>query len=66
MHLALLIGPLGYVKGAQVIDASPRDTFERSALAAVRRWRYHPRIIDDRPVSQREEVVIHFRIEDGD
>ena len=32
-----------------VIDADPRDIFERAALSAVRRWKYRPMIENGKP-----------------
>ncbi len=46
------IGPAGTVENAKVIGSHPKGVFERSALRAVRRYRYNPKIVDGKPVAR--------------
>ena len=46
------IGPAGTVENAKVIGSHPKGVFERSALRAVRRYRYNPKIVDGKPVTR--------------
>jgi TonB family protein len=50
----------GSVADTSIVGAAPVGVFERSALDAVRRWRYQPVILDGRAVSQRARVRVVF------
>ena len=41
---------LGTVKGPKVLDAQPADLFNRSALDAVLKYKYKPRMVNGEPV----------------
>jgi protein TonB len=47
------ISARGSVVNARVIDASPRGVFEKNALRAIERWRYHPAVFEGRAVESR-------------
>ncbi len=38
----------GEPEDVHVVSAEPAGTFDRAAIAAVRRWRYEPLVIDGR------------------
>ncbi len=44
-----------------VTNASPRNTFDNAAMAAVGEWRYKPVMRDGKPVEQRAAVRIRFQ-----
>ncbi len=46
------ITPAGTVTDAVVIDADPASIFDRSALRAIAKWKYRPKIVDQKPVAQ--------------
>lgn len=46
------ITPAGTVTNAQVIDSDPANIFDRSALRAIAKWKYRPKIVDQKPVPQ--------------
>ncbi|WP_070971381.1 energy transducer TonB [Vibrio sonorensis] len=48
----------GHTRHIKVIDAQPPRTFERSAIQAVRKWRYQPLQINGVPVEQDPQIVI--------
>jgi protein TonB len=48
----LYITAAGTVTSARVIDSSHR-IFERSALRAVGKWRYNPRVVEGRAVPRK-------------
>jgi TonB family protein len=50
----------GAVADASIVGAQPVGVFERSALDAVRRWRYRPLIQDGHAVSERARVRVLF------
>ena len=56
------IAPSGQVRRARVLESTHR-LFEASALRAVRRWRYAPRIEDGKPVERQGlEVRLSFSL----
>ena len=52
MELEFTISPVGTVKQAMIIGSDPAYVFDRAALRAVRRWRYNPKIEDNKPVER--------------
>jgi protein TonB len=62
VDIEFTIGPAGTVKNPKVIAAHPPSIFERSALRAVRRWRYNPKIEDGVAV-ERPGVKVRLRFE---
>jgi protein TonB len=52
----------GTVIDPEVVEARPRRTFNRSALAAIRKWRFKPKVADGKPVARRVSQVIEFNL----
>jgi periplasmic protein TonB len=50
----------GSVKDLVVIEAEPRNTFERNTVAAVRKWRYAPVLRNGVAVEQRARLRVRF------
>jgi TonB family protein len=60
------IGTEGKVTDAAVVESTPGRVFDRSALAAVRRWRFEPVVVNGATVDATIETTVHFRLsEDG-
>jgi len=58
------VSAAGAVVDAQVVDASPRGMFEKSALRAIERWRYRPAVVDGQAVEWRGlRVKLSFVLE---
>jgi protein TonB len=58
------ISPAGTVKDARVVDADPPNIFDDSAIKAVNRWRYNPKIEEGVAVERRGvQVVLEFKLE---
>lgn len=49
--LAFTITPTGATADASVIESSPDGVFDRSALSAVRKFKYKPKVVDGEPQS---------------
>jgi protein TonB len=64
VDIEFTIGPAGTVENPKVIGANPRAVFERSALRAVRRWRYNPKIENGVAVA-RPGIRVRLRFELG-
>ena len=48
--VSLTVTPEGRTADWKIVDSSPRGTFDRAALEAVKKFRYAPRIVDGAPV----------------
>jgi protein TonB len=60
------IAKTGTVKDAVVNSSQPPGVFDKTALAAVRRWRYNPKIVDGKPVERPgQRVLFPFSMEDA-
>lgn len=44
------VDPLGRVQNARVADAQPNNGFNKSALAAISRYKYKPGMVNEKPV----------------
>ncbi len=63
--LEFSISPAGTVVNPFVVDSEPRRTFDRSALRAVSRWKYKPKVEDGVAVIRHGvQVVLTFELED--
>lgn len=62
VKLEFTITEQGTVIDPVVLDARPRRTFNRSAVAAIRQWRFKPRIVEGKPVPVRAMQVIEFKL----
>ena len=52
----------GDVIDAVVVDSRPRRVFNNSALKAIEKWQFKPRVINGRPVKTRATQVIEFTL----
>jgi protein TonB len=53
----------GAVENLSIASASPPDVFDRAAMEAVSRWRYDPRVVDDKPVESPAQVRLDFKLD---
>jgi protein TonB len=54
----------GSVRNPVVLNADPKEIFDRAALKAVEGWKYNPKIQDGKPVERRDlRVRIRFELE---
>lgn len=57
---------LGTVEDVQVVEADPRGYFERAAIAAAKKFKYKPKVIDGQPVPvEGVQNLITFQLEEG-
>lgn len=52
----------GSVESPSVVSASPSGVFEEAALANIRQWRFKPKMVNGKPVSQRAVQTINFKL----
>ena len=62
MKVAFTITEEGKVTEAVVTDSRPRRVFDRSALRAIRKWRFRPKVVDGRPVKSQATQLIEFKL----
>ena len=64
VRLQFDISPSGSVTNVQVLDAKPRNTFNRAAVRALLKWKYKPLVEDGKPVEQKNlRVQLDFTLE---
>jgi TonB family protein len=44
----------------RVLDAYPAEIFENAVLAAAKRWRYKPLVVDNTPIQTPTRTIVHF------
>ena len=65
VEVMFTITPAGTVKNPRITSFHPSQVFNRAALAAVRKWRYAPKIENGQPVERNGVAVrLQFRIKD--
>ncbi len=62
VRLEITATTTGTVSDARVVDASPKEIFDKAALEAIRRWRFKPAFKDGRAVAQRATLKLMFRL----
>ena len=58
--IRLTVDERGNVLNLEVVDSKPGGIFIASAVRAVRKWKFKPRVINGDPVMQVGEVTIEF------
>lgn len=66
VEIEFTISPRGTVENPQIIAYHPSSIFNNSALRAIKRWKYNPRIVNGKPVP-RTGVKVHldFTLDNG-
>jgi len=62
VEVTFTISKLGTVKNPMVLNSHPSSIFDRSALKAIRKWKYTPKIEDGEPV-ERSGVKVRLKFE---
>lgn len=63
IKLAFTITPAGKVENIRVLEASPRNVFDREARRAAARWRFAPRTQNGAAVAREAVKTLHFRLQ---
>lgn len=64
VRVELTILPTGLVKDVEVLESSPGRLFNLSAVRAVLKWKFKPRIVDGQPVESRATTKVVFVLEE--
>jgi protein TonB len=62
VEVEFTISKLGTVKNPMVMNSHPSSIFDRSALKAIRKWKYNPKIEDGEPV-ERSGVKVRLKFD---
>jgi len=62
VQLEVLVNADGTVRSARVIESKPKGLFEASAVQAVMRWKFKPKVVNGQPVPQRGSQRIEFNL----
>jgi protein TonB len=65
VEVEFTISKLGTVKDPAVINSHPSSIFDRSALKAIRKWKYNPKIEDGEPV-ERPGIKVRLKFDLSD
>ena len=63
VDLDVTVSSQGVVQDVSVVHATPPDMFEKSAAAAVRKWKYDPRFVDG--LASEAHVKVHLEFGPG-
>jgi TonB family protein len=62
--LEFTVDAKGEPQDVHVVSAEPAGTFDRAAIAAVRRWRYEPVVINNVPQEVTTRTTVRFTLSD--
>ncbi|HTU62195.1 MAG TPA: energy transducer TonB, partial [Polyangiales bacterium] len=62
--LEFTVSTKGEPEDVHVVSAEPAGTFDRAAIAAVRRWRYEPLVINGAPQEVTTRTTVRFTLSD--
>jgi protein TonB len=62
VQLEVTVNPDGTVRACKVMDSKPKGLFEASAVAAVMRWKFKPKVVNGQPVPQKGSQKIEFNL----
>lgn len=60
VDLDVTVSPTGAVEDVAVSQSTPRQLFDKAAIAAVRKWKYDPRFVDGLPSQAHLKVHLDF------
>ena len=61
VDLEITVSAQGAVTNAAIVHSEPADVFDKSALAAVRRWKYDPQYVDGLPAEAHLKIHLDFK-----
>jgi protein TonB len=57
-----IVMPDGSVAQARVVASQPKGMFEKSALRAINKWKFKPRVVNGQPVPREVTQRINFNV----
>ncbi len=65
VKLSVVIKPDGTVSNATVIESKPGRLFAAAAVDAMLRWKFRPKMVDGKAVTQKATQVIEFKLSEA-
>lgn len=62
VRIGFIITTDGSVRDAKVLEAQPSSVFNSSALRAIKKWKFKPKIVAGKAVEQRVDQVLNFKL----
>jgi len=53
----------GVVESIKVVSSKPKKIFDSSAISAISKWKFKPKIVDGKAVSQRAIQIIEYKLD---
>lgn len=64
VKLGFTVSASGAVSDIEVLESQPARVFDRAAKRALKKWKYKPKLVDGKPVSQTGMIVVlDFKLE---
>jgi TonB family protein len=63
VEIDFTVMPTGSVRDIQVVDAEPAGVFDSAATQALAQWRFKPRVVNGRAVTQRSSITLRFDVD---
>jgi protein TonB len=61
--MSFTIDETGQPTDIEVLEAEPKRVFEREAIRALRNWKYQPKLVDGKAVTQPgQSVKLEFKL----
>jgi periplasmic protein TonB len=60
--LTFTVDTKGSTRDVQVVQSTPRGVFDHAAVAAVKRWRYQPMVVNGAPVEVPTRTLVRFEL----
>lgn len=54
----------GSVADPKIVESQPRRVFDRSAIRAIYKWKFKPRVVDGKPVVRRGSTRLDFELDE--
>ncbi|MCX7552298.1 TonB family protein [Marinicella sp. S1101] len=64
VKLQITVNEFGGVSAVSVIDAQPKRVFNAAATKAIKKWKFHPKMVDGQAVSFIATQTIEFTIDE--
>jgi protein TonB len=60
--IEFVVDSTGATRDARIVEATPPGVFDKAAIAAVKRWRYEPLVVNGKPVEVPVRTSIRFAL----
>ncbi|MCB1581737.1 MAG: TonB family protein [Marinicella sp.] len=63
VQLLIEVNEFGNVSSAEVLQAKPARAFNAAAIKAVRKWKFHPKVVDGKAMPFQVTQTIEFKLD---